>query len=94
VFIVGSNADQNAIAPAVTLGSVVIDVPHALMVVAREVQSGTFKPRVIRLDTKADVVRWVPNPVLAATFPPAAVHQLDSLQALMRAGTFSMPVAK
>jgi len=94
VFIIGSNADQNAIAPAVTLGSVVIDVPHALMVVAREVKLGTFKPRVIQLDTKADVVRWVPNPTLAPSFPVAAAKRLDSLQALMRAGTFTMPAAK
>ena len=94
VFIVGSNADQNAIAPAITLGSVVIDVPHALMVVAREVKAGTFTSRVIRLDTKSDVVRWVPNPTLVATFPAAATHRLDSLQALMRAGTFTVGAAK
>ena len=94
VFIVGSNADQNAIAPAITLGSVVIDVPHALMVVAREVKAGTFTSRVIKLDTKSDVVRWVPNPTLVATFPPAATHRLDSLQALMRAGTFTVGAAK
>lgn len=94
VFIVGSNADQNAIAPAITLGSVVIDVPHALMVVAREVKAGTFTSRVIKLDTKSDVVRWVPNPTLVATFPPAATHRLDSLQTLMRAGTFTVGAAK
>jgi basic membrane protein A len=94
VFIIGSNANQNAIAPAITLGSVVIDVPHAIMVVAREVKAGTFTPRVIRLDTESDVVRWVPNPALIATFPPAAAHRLDSLQSLMRAGTFIMPAAK
>jgi basic membrane protein A len=94
VFIIGSNANQNAIAPAITLGSVVIDVPHALMVVAREVRAGTFTPRVIKLDTKSDVVRWVPNPTLVATFPPAAAHRLDSLQTLMRAGAFTIPAAK
>lgn len=60
-WIVGSNADQNGIAPTVTLGSVVIDVPHAFLLVAREVHSGTFRPRVIRFSTASDVVRWVPN---------------------------------
>ncbi len=94
VFIVGSNADQNAIAPAVTLGSVVIDVPHAFMVVAREVQGGAFRARVIRLDTKADVVRWVPNPALVNAVPAAAQQRVDSLQTAMRAGTFVMPAAK
>jgi basic membrane protein A len=94
VFIIGSNANQNALAPASTLGSVVIDVPHALMVVARAVKAGTFTPRVMQLDTKSEVVRWVPNPVLAATFPAAATHRIDSLQALMRVGTFIVPAAK
>jgi basic membrane lipoprotein Med (substrate-binding protein (PBP1-ABC) superfamily) len=94
VYVIGSNADQNAVAPTVTLGSVVIDVPHALMVVAREVKSGTFKPRVVRLDTQTDVVRWVPNSALAAMIPPAAKQRVDSIQAHMRAGTFTMPTAK
>ncbi len=37
VHVIGSNADQNGVAPEVTLGSVVIDLPQALTFVAREV---------------------------------------------------------
>ena len=48
-WIIGSNADQNAIAPASTLGSVVIDVPRAFLLIAREVKSDTFQPRVVQL---------------------------------------------
>lgn len=93
VYVIGSNADQNGVAPEVTLGSVVIDLPHAFMVVAREVQSGTFKPRVIRLDTRADAVRWTVNPALASRIPARAAHMVDSVRALMLAGTFTLPVA-
>ncbi len=71
-WIIGSNADQNAIAPTVTLGSVVIDVPRAFLLVAREVRDGTFTPRVIRFGTATEVVRWVPNP--AVDVIPAAVR--------------------
>jgi hypothetical protein len=42
VYVVGSNADQNGIAPEVTLGSVVIDLPRAFLRVARQAQAGTL----------------------------------------------------
>jgi len=92
-YVIGSNANQNAVAPEVTLGSVVIDVPHAFMVVAREVNSGQFKPRVVRLDMRVDVVRWTPNPVLESKIPAAAMHAVDSVRTLMLAGKFTVPVA-
>jgi basic membrane lipoprotein Med (substrate-binding protein (PBP1-ABC) superfamily) len=89
-WIIGSNADQNAIAPAVTLGSVVIDVPRAFFVVAKDVRDGTFEPRVITFRSQGDVVRWVPNPGISAVPAPAAAA-IDSVQAEMRAGRFSAP---
>lgn len=70
-WIIGSNADQNSIAPLVTLGSVVIDVPRAFLLVAREVHGNTFTPRVIRFSTASEVVRWVPNPAVDAIPEPA-----------------------
>jgi basic membrane lipoprotein Med (substrate-binding protein (PBP1-ABC) superfamily) len=91
VFVIGSNANQNGVAPEVTLGSVVIDLPHALLTVAREVKAGTFQPRVVALGTHDRVVEWVPNSRLAERVPAATRHVVDSLQATMRAGTFSMP---
>jgi basic membrane protein A len=93
VYIIGSNADQNGVAPEVTLGSVVIDLPHAFMVVAQEVKSGTFKPRVVRLDTHTDVVRWTVNPVLASKISLRAAHAVDSVRTLMLAGRFTVPAS-
>ena len=91
VLVIGSNANQNGVAPEVTLGSVVIDLPHALLTVARQVKAGPFQPRVVALGTHDRVVEWVPNPQLAERVPAATRHAVDSLQATMRAGTFSMP---
>jgi basic membrane lipoprotein Med (substrate-binding protein (PBP1-ABC) superfamily) len=96
-YIIGSNANQNAVAPEVTLGSVVIDLPRAFMVIAREVKSGHFKPRVVKLDMRLDVVRWVPNPALARKIPAAAMHAVDSVRTRMLAGTMVVapaPAAK
>lgn len=82
-WIIGSNADQNGIAPASTLGSVVVDVPHAFLLLGREVQDGTFVPRVVRFDMSSDVVRWVRNPAGPA-LPPTIIARVDSTDRLLR----------
>jgi basic membrane lipoprotein Med (substrate-binding protein (PBP1-ABC) superfamily) len=86
VYVIGSNSDQNAVAPEVTLGSVVIDLPHAFLSVAREVKDGTFKPRVIELGSASDVVQLVINPALAGSIPAPTRHAVDSVGALLKAG--------
>jgi basic membrane protein A and related proteins len=92
-LVIGSNSNQNTVAPDVTIGSVVIDLPHAFITVAREVKEGRFKPRVIRLGTSSDVVSLVLNPALQTRIPAAALRAIDSLRTEMRAGRFS-PVSK
>ena len=92
VRVFGANSDQNGVAPEVVLGSVVIDLPHALLLVAREVRDGTFKPRVISLGLKTDVVRLVINPTLRALIPAAALAAVDSMRSRIIAGTFAAPL--
>lgn len=79
VWIVGSNSDQNGIAPHVTLGSVVIDIPRAFLLLAREVQDGGFTPRVIRFTTASGVVRWVPNPAVSP-LSSAQIARIDAVR--------------
>ena len=80
-LIVGSNSNQNAVAPEITIASVVIDLPHAFLTVAREVKSGTFKPRVIKLGTESDVVTLVINPSFRSRIPALVMHAVDSVRA-------------
>ena len=89
VYIIGANSDQNGVAPTVTLGSVMIDLPHAFMAVAREVKAGVFTPRVISLDTRSEVMKWVVNPALASVIPARTTQLVDSLRRTMLAGTFT-----
>ena len=91
VLVIGSNTDQNGIAPEVTLGSVAIDLPHALLLVAREVHERTFRPRVIELGASEDVVTWIPNSRLEGRIAPAARATIDSLTAVIREGRFALP---
>lgn len=91
VWIFGANSDQNALAPEVTLGSVVIDLPHAFLTVARQVHDGTFAPGVISLGTREDVVRLTINPALRDRIPAEALAAVDSVRAEMAAGRFTTP---
>jgi basic membrane protein A len=92
-LVFGSNSNQNTVAPEVTIGSVVIDLPHAFLTVAREVSQGRFVPRVIRLGASTGVVTFVPNPALASRIPTAAQQEVDSVQALLTSGRFTVPLA-
>ena len=85
-LVVGSNANQNAIAPEVTIGSVVIDLPLAFLSVAREVKEKRFTPRVIRLGSESGVVTLVINPALQSRIPVATLRLVDSARAALRAG--------
>lgn len=89
VYVIGSNSDQNAVAPNVTLGSVVIDLPAAFLAVAREVKSGSFRPRVVTFDAKSNIVRLVVNPVLQTRIPASTISSIDSLTRRIHVGSFS-----
>ncbi|MGZ5141703.1 MAG: BMP family protein [Burkholderiales bacterium] len=93
-LLVGSNSNQNGVAPEITIGSVVIDLPHAFITVAREVKEGRFKPRVIRLGTASDVISLVLNPAMQSRIPAATLHVVDSVRAEMRAGRFTPLASK
>ncbi len=93
VFVFGTNSNQNAVAPTVVVASVVIDLPHALLSVAREVRENRFKARVIRLGGAEDVVSLVVNPELDAAIPASAKVAIDSVRKRMLDGRFSAPRA-
>jgi len=78
VRVIGSNSNQNNVAPDVTLGSVVINLPRAFLAVAREVKDRKFTPRIISLGLHDNIVKLVLNPRLESTIPPAVIHQIDS----------------
>jgi len=89
-YVIGANADQNNVAPDVTLGSVVIDLPHALLLVAREVKAGRFTPRVVSLGVHENVVRLVLNPTLASRIPDKTRAAIDSIQRRLLDGSLRL----
>jgi basic membrane protein A len=93
VYIFGANSDQNGVAPLVTLGSVIIDLPHALLTIAREVKNGLFVSRPIVYGAKDGVVKLVLNPALESRIPSHALNVVDSVTKELVAGRFSPPGA-
>ena len=89
ILVFGTNADQNSVAPDVIVASLLIDLPKAFLMVARDVQAGTFTGRVINLGVKDSVVRLVINPTMASRIPAAALAAVDSVGAQLIAGTFT-----
>jgi len=78
IRVIGSNSDQNHVAPDVTLGSVAIDLPQAFLRVAREVKEGRFKPRVISMGLHDNIVKLIMNPRLESSIPASVRASIDS----------------
>lgn len=79
VLVFGSNSNQNALAPDVIIGSVVIDLPHAYLTVARAVHEGNVGSSRISLGATSSVVQYVPNVALADRVPPRVRAAVDSI---------------
>ena len=91
VLVFGANSNQNDVAPDVIIASVVIDLPHAFLVVARSVKDKSFKAGVLRLGDHEQVVSLVLNPKLASKIPAGAMVQLDSARARVASGRVHPP---
>jgi len=87
VYVFGSNADQTALAPERVVGSAIIDLPRALLLVAQEVKAGTFKPRVEAFGLASGVVRYDPNPGLDSLVPAALKARVKAAADSIAAGT-------
>ncbi|MGH7499527.1 MAG: BMP family protein [Gemmatimonadales bacterium] len=87
VYVFGSNADQTSLAPDRVVGSAVIDLPRALLLVAEEVKDGKFTPRMEAFGLASGVIRYVPNPKLDMLVPAALKARVAAAADSISAGT-------
>jgi basic membrane protein A and related proteins len=87
VFVFGSNEDQAHLAPERVLGSAVIDLPRAFLMIAKEVKEGTYKSRVEVFGLASGVVRYVPNPVLESMVHQTLRSRVQAAADSIAAGT-------
>ena len=92
VRVVGANADQSALAPGQVLGSAVIDLPRAFLLVGREVKAGTFTPHVAAFGVASRVVRFDWDTTVSKALPAALRARIAAAGDSIAAGTLH-PVA-
>lgn len=87
VYAFGANSDQTQLAPDRVLGSAVIDLPRAFLLVAREVRAGKFVSRVESFGLASGVVRYEPNPALEKLMPTGLMARVRAAADSIAAGT-------
>ena len=87
VYVFGSNADQSRLAPDRVIGSAVIDLPRAFLLVAKEVKAGTYQPRVEAFGLESGVVRYQSNPGLDSLVPASLKARVKAAADSIAAGT-------
>jgi basic membrane protein A and related proteins len=87
VYVFGSNADQSKLAPDRVVGSAIIDLPRAFLLVAKEVKAGTYRPRVEAFGLRSGVVRYSPNPSLDGLVPAALESRVKAAADSIADGT-------
>jgi basic membrane protein A and related proteins len=87
VYVFGANADQSKLAPDRVVGSAVIDLPRAFLLVGREVQQGTFRPKVEAFGLESGVVRYDANPRLDSLVAGPLTARLKTAADSIAAGT-------
>lgn len=87
VYLFGANADQAHLAPERVMGSAVIDLPRAFLLVARELKEGRFTPKVESFGLGSGVVRYVPNLRLDSLLPSGLTQRLQAAADSISSGT-------
>jgi len=87
VRVVGANADQSALAPGQVLGSAVLDLPRAFLLVGREVKGGTFVPHLESFGVESGVVRFDWDTLVAKSIPESVKARVAAARDSIAAGT-------
>jgi basic membrane protein A len=87
----GSNKNQNDLAPDVIVASAVLDVPGALVRMARSVRDGQFKPEIQNFGMNQGVVTLEWNEALKGQLSPETVAEIARLEADIKAGKLNVP---
>ena len=87
----GTNRNQNDLAPDSVLASATLDIPRALLLVAREVRDGQFTARPITYGLRDGVVGVIWNESLLEAVGGDVREQADGLIAQIESGALMVP---
>ncbi len=90
VHIYGANADQSSLAPEHVPASAVIDLPRAMLLIARDVKSDSFTPRIESFGLASGVITLTYNPAFGDSIPAALRARVDATRDSIAAGTLTV----
>ncbi len=91
VYALGTNSDQNAVAPDVILASAPIYLGKAFVPIVKQVKDGTFKPNTTPFDMKSGVIGFILNPQMDSKIPADLKAKVLDAQKQITAGTLVVP---
>lgn len=91
VYAFGSNKDQNSEAPDVILASAVIDIPAALVDLAKKVEAGEYAAGVMRFNLGSGIISLVLNPDLEERIPDEVRTDLTETEVKIVNGELKVP---
>lgn len=83
---IGTNRDQSSAAPDVVVASAVMDVPGAMLQVARQVREGRFQGGIVRFGLPSGKVDLIMNPALSGRVPARAVEAVEETRRALAEG--------
>lgn len=93
VYALGSNRDQNGVAPQVVLASAVTSIPQAFLKIASQVKAGDFHPRMLEFGMSDGMVRVIVNQQLEPRIPPSVMKQVKTTEQAIISGRIVVPSA-
>jgi basic membrane protein A len=90
VQLILTDAEAMAELPDVVLAAITVDLPEAMLRVAREVRDGTFRARLYTFDIGSGVVDLELSPGFDRSVAPAITDVLDAKRAEINAGWFEI----
>jgi basic membrane lipoprotein Med (substrate-binding protein (PBP1-ABC) superfamily) len=91
VIAFGTNKNQNDAAPEHVLASATLNVPAALLLVAMDVKTGTFKARPMRFGLASGVIAVEWNEQLRASVPAGVRAEVEQIAGEIASGAFQVP---
>lgn len=91
IYVFGTNANQNGMAPEVVIASATLDLPGAFVAVASRVKKGAFEAKPIRLGIKEGIVDFAPNPTLYARVAKVVAAEVAEQRAAIESGALVVP---
>jgi basic membrane protein A and related proteins len=91
VYALGSNRNQNNIAPGVVLASAVTSIPQAFLKIAGEVKAGDFHARMLEFGMEDGMVSVIVNPQLESRIPASIMTRIKTTEQAIVSGKIAVP---